>query len=88
MKTIDVTTNNCFIDIKVVRGRNWIHGNQDGFPGNIGIVTNDNYSGSGGDTWVWVEWGGKKGSNAYRIGPNKFDLLMYDGKICEIYELW
>ncbi|KAL3853640.1 hypothetical protein ACJMK2_017170 [Sinanodonta woodiana] len=62
------------VGTRVVRGRDWSWGNQDGLPPNTGTVEKiDSLPG-----WVWVRW--KNGMSVnYRVGEgSKFDLY-----ICE-----
>lgn len=58
------------IGAKVVRGRDWNHGNQDGGEGNIGTIVEK----SGRNQWVEVKWK-ECNTNLYRIGnEGRYDL--------------
>lgn len=67
----------CVIGMKVVRGRDWSWGNQDGGPGNVGVIEK---TGDYSNGWVRVRWANGK-ENGYRIGAyGCFDLYEYEGE--------
>ena len=77
-----VTKDNYKIGLKVIRGLHWQYGNQDEdkkgnkLKGEI-AGTYDQFNATFGNIWVVVEW---ENSNAYsyRIGPEKYDLYIYE----------
>lgn len=61
------------IGARVVRGRDWEWGPQDGGNG-IGTIIENSYS-----DWVRVKWDNKTYKNSYRIGDDgKYDLYYYE----------
>lgn len=72
MSRVIVTKEIAQIGMSVMRGKDWIYGDQDGEEGNKGIIRSKN-----GD-YVVVKWEGKSTEKAYRIGhQGKFDLYIY-----------
>ena len=70
-----VTTKNVKIGLKVIRGRDWGYGDQDGHS-DYGILVEDSYD----DEWVRVNWLDGY-SNRYRIGNTEndpCDLYLYE----------
>lgn len=71
--TRDVTDQNATPNKRVVRGKDWDWGNQDGGAGGKGVLVKQNGKG-----WWTVRWD-KGGSNSYRTGKdNKCDLAFAD----------
>jgi hypothetical protein len=71
-----ISVKHCFKDVKVVRGKDWGWGDQDGGEGNIGVIVEAGI----GSKWVKVKWScGYRES--YRIGhDNCYDLYFADEK--------
>ena len=67
------------IGLRVVRGPDWIWGDQDGGEGGVGTVVDYGLGENGGfDNTVMVYWDTGKLAN-YRAGYNgKYDLLVFD----------
>ena len=66
------------IGLRVVRGPDWMWGEQDGGEGNVGTVVQLGPDGNLPDGTVLVYWDSGKQAN-YRTGHSgKFDLRVYD----------
>jgi hypothetical protein len=57
---------------RVVRGDDWVYGDQDGY-GMGSIISKDPK-----EDWVRVKWDKGAYTNVYRIGPDSFDLYFVD----------
>lgn len=76
---IEVTEENYKVGDKVVRGKDWEWGDQDGFKGSVGIITGTWEK----KAWVYVDWL-SAGSNVYRIGAEDcYDLYFYTGEVTD-----
>ena len=65
----------------VTRGESWSWGDQDGKPGNVGLITAGSENRT--DSWVTVKWESGS-SNGYRVGNNdKYDLAIAI-KVCSV----
>lgn len=74
-RQIPVTKENARVGMKVVRGKDWDWGNQDGGEGSKGTITDIRQSG-----WVTVKWSETK-PDSYRIGnEGKYDLYIAPGE--------
>lgn len=85
MEGINVTEDNCSIGMEVVRGKDWKWNSQDVFPGNVGVITENKWD-TAGNIWVKVKWKKNNEQNVYRVGPDHFDLMIYNSNV--IHELW
>ena len=66
------------VGLRVVRGPDWMWGDQDNGEGNVGTVVSLGQDGSLPDGTVWVQWDSGKQAN-YRAGHSgKFDLRIFD----------
>lgn len=80
MGKISVTSSNVKKGLKVVRGRDWEYGNQDGGPGSVGTIIGESTLVK---NWYNVRWENGNG-NSYRVGntiDNDCDLYMYNPTI-------
>lgn len=76
MKNEIVTRENVYTGLEVVRGRDWRWENQDGYPGNYGVIVNQEDRRPA-DGWTSVKWNRTKKINSYRVGhENCFDLYI------------
>ena len=77
-----VTRRNASAGVKVVRGKHWRWGDQDGGAGKVGEILKDGRAVP--DGWCQVRW--EDGNvNDYRVGSNgKYDLVLQSGKPAEV----
>lgn len=73
---VPVTQDNCFIGMKVVRGKDWRWDNQDGGVGNVEVIIDEKTS----PEWIRVQWPSGSRQN-YRIGSKEsYDLYIAPGE--------
>ncbi len=79
---IPVTKENARVGMKVVRGKDWEYGDQDGGQGKVGVIQSERsyYPINEDYLWVRVKWE-HGGSEAYRIGDKgKYHLYIAPGE--------
>lgn len=79
---IPVTKENARVGMKVVRGKDWEYGDQDGGAGKVGVIQSERsyYPINEDYLWVRVKWE-HGGSEAYRIGDKgKYHLYIAPGE--------